>query len=204
MAHCLRAKLQDASLLGCTLLLRQAIGCQPNTLTPRCCLGTAIPSIADPNKRGTAAWPCSSWPFQHSDPPLTPDWLLGAAQTLNEEAGIAATLQHLRGLHPPPHEIIVVDAASEDRWVLGSSSVACCRAGCSSCACHWTAAVAQGCTCLAKAIHLRAACVSLLQDSCHCRAACGPGHHGWQGQGSSDERRLACGHRQVLLDRSCS
>ena len=60
------------------------------------------------------------------EPPLTPDCLLGAAQTLNEEAGIAATLQHLRGMHPPPHEIIVVDAASDDRWASDSSSMALC------------------------------------------------------------------------------
>lgn len=37
-------------------------------------------------------------------------------QALNEEKQIGATIQTLRELQPPAHEIIVIDGGSSDRW----------------------------------------------------------------------------------------
>ena len=39
-------------------------------------------------------------------------------QALNEGKCIAETLQVVQSLHPPPHEVIVVDGGSTDRSVI--------------------------------------------------------------------------------------
>ena len=37
-------------------------------------------------------------------------------QALNEEKGIEDALRYLESCRPPPHEIVVVDGGSRDRW----------------------------------------------------------------------------------------
>ena len=47
-----------------------------------------------------------------------PTCLCANLQALNEGKCIAETLQVVQSLHPPPHEIIVVDGGSTDRSVI--------------------------------------------------------------------------------------